>query len=75
VAAACPWVVRVVRVVVVVVVVAGALRAVVAWVLCPPPSRRVFKLGRAVERVVRVVWGTAVVRLVLRMRGMSSDVW
>jgi hypothetical protein len=47
-------VVRVV-VVVVVVVVAGARRVpVVRW---PPPSSLVFKLGRAVVRVVRVVRG------------------
>jgi len=46
-------VVRVVLVVVVVVVVAGAL---VARVL-RPPSRRVLRLGRAVDRVVRVVRG------------------
>jgi hypothetical protein len=54
-----PWVVRVVRVVVVVVVVAGALRAVVACVL--GPRMRVFRLGCAVERVVRVVVRGAVV--------------
>lgn len=54
---------------VVVVVVAGAL---VARVLRPPPKRRVFRLGRAVDRVVRVLRGTAVVRWV-RLRGMMRD--
>jgi hypothetical protein len=56
-------------VVVVVVVVAGAL---VARVLRPSPRRRVLRLGRAVERVVRVVRGAAVVRWV-RLRGMMND--
>jgi hypothetical protein len=56
-------------------VVAGALRAVVAWVRRPPPSRRVLRLGRAVERVVRVVRGATVVRGVRRIIGMLMVVW
>jgi hypothetical protein len=60
-------------VVVVVVVAAGVLRAVVAWVRLGP-SRRVLRLGRAVERVVRVVWG-ATVRLLRAMRGMIVVGW
>ena len=50
-----------VLVVVVVVVVAGARRAVVRF----GPRRRVLRLGRAVDRVVRVVRGAE-----RRMRGM-----
>jgi hypothetical protein len=61
--------VRVVLVVVVVVVVVAGAR--VARVLRPPPRRRVLRLGRAVERVVRVVRGTAVVRWV-RLRGIME---
>ena len=76
-----PWhgpVVRVVFVVVVVVVVVvGARRAVVPWVLWP--MRRVLRLGRAVERVARVVWwgvarGAAEVRAERRMIGMLKSV-
>jgi hypothetical protein len=75
-AVAWPWCAPVVRtvlvVVVVVVVAAGVLRAVVAWVRLGP-SRRVLRLGRAVERVVRVVRG-ATVRLLRAMSGMIAVV-
>jgi hypothetical protein len=62
-------------VVVVVVVVVFGVRRVLVWCVAPPPRRRVLRLGRAVERVARVVRGAAVRVAVVRgerraMRGI-----
>jgi hypothetical protein len=66
-----PPVVRVVLVVVVVVVVpVTGLRLVAVRRLAPPPRSLLLRLGCAVERVVRVVRGVAVVRE--DVRGMFS---
>jgi hypothetical protein len=70
-----PWWRVVLVVVVVVVVVCGVRRVLVRRVAPPPPRRRVLRLGRAVERVARVLWGAAVRVAVVRgerraMRGI-----
>ena len=78
-----PWegVVLVVLVVVVVVVVAGARRAVVARVVRPPPRSLVFRLGRAVVRVGRVVRGAVrrigmlIVWLLVEGFGKGLEFW